>query len=191
MAALFFGLYCALSIRRHQQLRSAGYDLGIFEQAVRAYAHPHAPVAPLKGPGYNLLGDHFHPVLMLLARVYRVFPSPLTLLVAQAALIASAILPLSRWACQEIGPAAAVVTGFGVGASWGLVQAVHFDFHEVCFAVRPAAGLRGGGGGPAAVAGSGVLGAAAAVRRGRRPTPSPGRKPTATTAWRTTTGSRC
>lgn len=67
LAAVFFALYTALSVRLHQRLLTTGYDLGIFEQAVRSYAHGRAPVSALKGPGFNLLGDHFSPVLASLA----------------------------------------------------------------------------------------------------------------------------
>ncbi|MET8753221.1 DUF2079 domain-containing protein [Streptomyces sp. NPDC004667] len=135
LAAVFFALYAALSIRLHQRLLTTGYDLGIFEQAVRSYAHGHLPVSALKGPGFNLLGDHFSPVLATLAPFYRLFPSPLTLLVAQAALLAVAVVPLSRWAYRSHGRAAALVVGIGHGLSWGIASTVGFDFHAVCFAV--------------------------------------------------------
>ncbi|MHA6759032.1 DUF2079 domain-containing protein [Streptacidiphilus sp. PAMC 29251] len=135
LATVFFALYCCVSIRRYERLISQGYDLGIFEEAVRAYAHGRAPIVPLKGPGYNLLGDHFHPILALLAPFYRVFPSAITLLVAQAALMALAVVPLTRWAYEVRGPRTALLVGFAVGASWGIVKAVSDDFHEIAFAV--------------------------------------------------------
>ncbi|WP_051837522.1 DUF2079 domain-containing protein [Streptomyces sp. NRRL WC-3742] len=135
VAALFLGLYVLLSISRHERMLSAAFDLGIFEQAVRAYAHGRLPVVPLKGPGYDLLGDHFHPVLALLAPAYRLFPTPVTLLVAQASLMALACLPITRWAYRTAGPRAALVLGSAFGASWGIVSAVAYDFHEICFAV--------------------------------------------------------
>ncbi|MFC1412529.1 DUF2079 domain-containing protein [Streptacidiphilus sp. N1-12] len=135
LAAAFFALYCCVSISRYRRLISQGYDLGIFEQAVRAYAHGRAPIVALKGPGYNLLGDHFHPILVLLAPFYRVFPSPVTLLVAQAALMALAVVPLTRWAYEVRGPRTALLVGCAVGASWGIVKAVSDDFHEIAFAV--------------------------------------------------------
>ncbi|WP_052070144.1 DUF2079 domain-containing protein [Streptacidiphilus albus] len=135
IAALFAVLYSAMSIRRHERMLSAGYDLGIFEEEIRAYAHFRAPIVALKGPGYNILGDHFSPILALLGPVYRVFPSPLTLLVAQAVLMSLACVPLALWAHRVRGPLAALVVGCGVGASWGIVKAASFDFHEVAVAV--------------------------------------------------------
>ncbi|WP_232248369.1 DUF2079 domain-containing protein [Streptacidiphilus rugosus] len=135
VAGLFAVLYTLLSVRRHDQQLTAGFDLGIFEQAVRAYAHLQAPITPLKGAGFDVLGDHFSPAVALLAPLYRVFPSPVTLLVAQSVLFALAIVPLADWARRTRGPRAALVVGLGVGASWGIVQAADFDFHEIAFAV--------------------------------------------------------
>ncbi|MFD9821105.1 DUF2079 domain-containing protein [Streptomyces violascens] len=134
-AAALFLLYATVSGRRQALVRTTGYDLGIFEQAVRAYAHLHAPVSPLRGDGFNLLGDHFHPVLAVLAPLYRLFPSPYTLLLAQAALLALAVVPLARQAARVLGRRAAHVVAFGYGLSWGIASAVGFDFHEVCCAV--------------------------------------------------------
>jgi len=41
--------YSTYALIRHTVFRSAGYDLGIFDQAVRNYAHFHLPYSPLKG----------------------------------------------------------------------------------------------------------------------------------------------
>ncbi|MEU7137678.1 DUF2079 domain-containing protein [Streptomyces sp. NPDC046261] len=135
LAALLCAVYATASVRRHQRMQTTGYDLGIFEQVVRSYAHGHLPVVELKGPGYAELGDHFSPILATLAPFYRLWPSPLVLLLAQAALLAVAVVPLTRWARRDLGAGAAWVVGLGYGASWGIASAVGFDFHEVCFAV--------------------------------------------------------
>jgi uncharacterized membrane protein len=135
LAGVFFAAYCAVSVRRHQRFQSTGYDLGIFDQAIRAYAHGRLPVTPLKGPGFDLLGDHFHPLLAVFAPFYRLFPTPLTLLVGQAAVTAVAVVPLVLWAHRVRGPKASAWVGLSFGASWGLAEMIHFDFHEVCLAV--------------------------------------------------------
>lgn len=134
-AAALCLLYATVAVRRHQLLRTTGYDLGIFEQAVRAYAELRAPVVPLRGPGFHLLGDHFHPLLAALAPLYRLWPSPLCLLVAQSALLALAVVPLARWARRALGARAAHVVAAGYGLSWGIASAAAFDFHEVALAV--------------------------------------------------------
>ncbi|WP_405003949.1 DUF2079 domain-containing protein [Kitasatospora purpeofusca] len=135
LAGLFAALYACVAVNRHRRMLTQAYDLGIFEQAVRAYAHGEAPVVLLKGPGYQLLGDHFHPLLATLAPLYRLFPSAVTLLLAQAVLMALAVVPLARWAFDVGGPRLAVLVGGLTGASWGIVEAVADDFHEIAFAV--------------------------------------------------------
>ncbi|MFF6773616.1 DUF2079 domain-containing protein [Streptomyces sp. NPDC012637] len=134
-AAALCLLYATVAVRRHLLMRTTGYDLGIFEQAVRAYAEFRAPVVPLRGEDFNLLGDHFHPLLAVLAPLYRLFPSPLTLLVAQSALLALAAVPLVRWAVRAVGPRGAHAVAAGYGLSWGVASAAAFDFHEVALAV--------------------------------------------------------
>ncbi|MFL6054326.1 MAG: DUF2079 domain-containing protein [Actinoallomurus sp.] len=114
---------------------TAGYDLGIFDQAVRAYAELHAPVVPLKGPGFDLLGDHFHPIVALLAPFYRLWPDARMLLVAQALLIAASIVPILRFAERRLGRARGMAVAVAYGLSWGVQGAVAFDFHEIAFAV--------------------------------------------------------
>ncbi|MGV9315055.1 DUF2079 domain-containing protein [Streptomyces sp. NPDC003691] len=134
-AAGLFALYATVSVRRHLLIRTTGYDLGIFEQAVRAYAQLRPPVVPLRGEDFNLLGDHFHPAIAVLAPLYRIWPGPLTLLLAQAALLAVAVVPLAGWAREVLGRRAAHAVALVYGLSWGIASAVAFDFHEVALAV--------------------------------------------------------
>ncbi|MFF0163235.1 DUF2079 domain-containing protein [Streptomyces sp. NPDC005263] len=135
LAGVLFLGYAAVSLSRYRHMTSRSWDLGIFEQAVRAYAHLRVPVADLKGPGSDILGDHFSPVTALLAPVYRLFPSPVTLLVAQAALFAVSAVPVTRAAGALLGRRRGLALGLAYGLSWGLQRAVDFDFHEICFAV--------------------------------------------------------
>jgi uncharacterized membrane protein len=111
------------------------WDLGIFTEAVRDYAHFHAPMVGIRGQEMDLLGDHWHPVLMLLAPFFRIFPTPITLLVGQSVLLALAAVPLTRTAIDLIGRHQGYAIGIAYGLSWGVVQAANFDFHEVAFGV--------------------------------------------------------
>ncbi|MDT0319513.1 DUF2079 domain-containing protein [Streptomyces millisiae] len=135
LAIGFFVVYATLSVTRHLRWENRSWDLGIFEQAISAYARLNEPVADLKGPGFPILGDHFSPITALLAPLYRVFPSPVTLLVAQAALFALAVVPVTRGAAFLLGRPAGAAIGAAFGLSWGMQRAVDFDFHEICFAV--------------------------------------------------------
>ncbi|MFF4321061.1 DUF2079 domain-containing protein [Streptomyces sp. NPDC001568] len=135
LAAALFLAYAVLSVSRHRRMETLSWDLGIFEQAVRAYAWLQPPVVDLKGPGALVLGDHFSPVIALIAPFYRVFPTPVTLLVVQAALFALSAVPVTRAAARFLGPARGLALGAAYGLSWGIQRAVEFDFHEICFAV--------------------------------------------------------
>ena len=128
-------LYVFYSVAQWRALVVPSWDLGIFAEAVQAYSRFEAPIVPIKGPGYNLLGDHFHPILALLGPVYRLFPSALTLLVVQDVLIAVSVLPVARLAQRLFGRGGAVIVGLGYGLGWGLQGAVGAQFHEVCVAV--------------------------------------------------------
>lgn len=132
---IFAALYAALSLMGQRQLRTSGFDLGIFVQEVSGYAHLQAPISNLLGTGYNTLGDHFSPITALLAPFYRLFPSPDTLLIAQAVLFAVGVVPLTRWAQESFGKRIAVIVALGYGLSFGLQSALNFDFHEIAFAV--------------------------------------------------------
>jgi uncharacterized membrane protein len=131
----FFALYASHSMVRHLRYETGGYDLGIFTQAVAGYARLQPPVAELKGPGANLLGDHFHPILVTIAPLYRLVPSPYTLLAVQAALIAVSVPIVYRAALLRVRHPAALVLALGYGFSWGIAGAVAYEFHEMAFAV--------------------------------------------------------
>jgi uncharacterized membrane protein len=135
LAAVTWALGSAYSLLRDARMNSAGYDLGIFDQAVRSYAGFHAPIAPIKGPHYNLLGDHFHPILATLAPYYRIWPSARMLLVAQAFLVGLSVLPVARLALRRIPGWGGYAVSIAYALSWGLQNLVAFDFHEVAFAV--------------------------------------------------------
>ncbi|MEU5209449.1 DUF2079 domain-containing protein [Streptomyces sp. NPDC020742] len=134
-AGFFFLCYALLSLTRFRDMSISSWDLGIFEQAVRGYAHFGAPIVDLKGPGTNILGDHFSPVLIVLAPLYRLFPSGQTLLITQAALFALSVLPVTRAAARYLGRFPGLALGLAYGMSWGVQKAVDFDFHEIAFAL--------------------------------------------------------
>lgn len=135
MALVFAGLYATISVARFERLAVWSFDLGIFEQAIRHYAHLQAPIVDLRGAGYNFLGDHWSPAIAAFAPFYRLFPSPLTLLVGQAVVIALGIVPITRAGMRHLGRWSGIAVGLAFAMSYGIQAAVDFDFHEVCLAV--------------------------------------------------------
>ncbi|WP_435850938.1 DUF2079 domain-containing protein [Streptomyces roseolus] len=136
IAAVLTGLYFLYSWVQYDHFRTPSWDLGIFGQAVRSYAEFRVPVADIKGPGFPILGDHFSPVTALLAPLYWLWPSPVSLLFAQAALFAGSAVIVGRTAQQILGSrATGIALTVAYGLSWGLQEAVKSDFHEIAFAV--------------------------------------------------------
>jgi uncharacterized membrane protein len=135
IAGAVFAVYAAISLFRYLQLNPSSWDLGIFTEVVKQYAHLRAPVVDVRGAGANLLGDHFSPVVALIAPFFLVVPSPGTLLVAQALLTAASVLPVTWAAAHLLGRRAGWAVGAAYGFSWGLQQMIDFDFHEIAFAV--------------------------------------------------------
>ncbi|WP_235925176.1 DUF2079 domain-containing protein [Actinomyces marmotae] len=123
------------SVGQWRAMTVPSWDLGIFSEAAKAYSQLNAPIVPIKGPGYNLLGDHFHPILVLLGPLWALFPSGLTLLIVQDLLLAVSAWPIVRLAQRLTQPVVALALGLTYVLSWGFQGAVAAQFHEIAFAV--------------------------------------------------------
>jgi uncharacterized membrane protein len=130
-----FGAYCVISLMRLFQLHPTSWDLGIFTEYVKQYADFHAPIVDIRAAGFNLLGDHFSPAVAALAPFFRIFPSPATLLVAQALLVAASVFAVGQAARERLGVGQGRVIAAAYGFSWGLQQMINFDFHEIALAI--------------------------------------------------------
>ncbi|GAA2418334.1 DUF2079 domain-containing protein [Actinomadura vinacea] len=132
-------LYAASSLLRMRAFQASTYDLVIFDQALRSYSRFGAPVAMVKGvhngfgPDFSVLGDHFSPILAVLAPLYWLHDGPETLLVAQAVLFALAAVPIWRYAARRFGPSSAHLVAGAYALSWPVAEALAFDFHEAAF----------------------------------------------------------
>lgn len=119
------------SFLRHVHLQS-GLDLAIFDQVVWHYSRFEAPFSSIKGE--NILGDHFHPLVAVLAPLYWVWSDPRMLLLAQSVLVAASIIPVFLFAERRLGRTGAYLLAAAYAAYWGLQVGVVYDFHEVAFA---------------------------------------------------------
>ena len=145
LTASVAALYCVFALTRYHTFHSSSYDLVIFDQAVRSYAHFQPGISIIKGvhngfgPHFSVLGDHWSPILATLAPLYWIYSGPQTLLVAQAVLFALAIPPLWIFTRRAFGggqraTAAAYLVSVAYGLSWPIAEALNFSFHEVAFA---------------------------------------------------------
>ena len=126
--------YAAIGIYRHDHFASNAYDLGVQDQTIWGYSRLQMiPNTVEMIP--NLLGDHFHPVLMAIAPLYWIWDDVRVLLVVQAVLLAAAAIPIFWWARQRLGLIPALAFEAAYLTFWGVFSGVIFDFHHVAFAV--------------------------------------------------------
>jgi uncharacterized membrane protein len=135
IAASVFGAYFTISLFRLLTLTPTSWDLGIYTEYVKQLSLLRAPIVDARGPGFNLLGDHFQVGLAVLAPFFRLYPSPATLLFFQALLTALSVFPVMSAASLLLGRASGRLIGLAYGFSWGLQQMIDFDFHEIALAV--------------------------------------------------------
>lgn len=134
LAVATFVLYGLLAVNQWRQFISPSWDLAIFTQALQRYSRLEAPIVTVLGADFNILGDHFHPLLAILAPFYAIAPSGLTVLLIQAGLLAVSVFFVAQAADRHLGPSAGWWIGIGYGLSWGVQAAAAAQFHEVALA---------------------------------------------------------
>ena len=138
MAVVAALAYSAISLYRHDRF---GSTLDLATQGQTVWGYSHFEIIPNTVIGIpNLLGDHFHPVLMTLAPLFWIWDSAAVLLVAQAVLIALAGIPIFLWGAERLGDLAGLAFQASFYGFWGILAGVLFDFHHVVFAVAAMSG---------------------------------------------------
>ncbi len=133
-AIIFFllisGVYAVMSLVKHSHYETFG-DLGIFNQGIWQYSRFQFPMSTfhLNRP---FLGDHFHPLLVVLAPFYWIYSSEKTLLFLQSFIILSAIIPLyliGYRLTKSVFFSLCVVLAYAFYLP--LQHGIFFDFHEI------------------------------------------------------------
>ena len=125
--------YLVFSLVRYDQFSHSGFDLGIFDEVVWHYSRFEAPASSVKNLDY-IWGDHFSPILALLAPLYWIWEDARVLLIAQALLLAAAAVPIFLYVRAKLSRLAAYLFALSYLAFWGVQSALSFDFHELAFA---------------------------------------------------------
>ena len=128
-------VYLLHSLLRFRSFEAKGYDLGIFDQAVRQYALLKAPVVPIKGDDFHLLGDHFHPIIAALAPLYWIWDDPRMLNIAMIAMLVSTAIPVHLVVRGWFGHRPAMLSASALLLWWPFQAIVNWDFHEIAFGV--------------------------------------------------------
>ncbi len=99
LAVLMFAFLAGLTALRYLQYYSPNFDFGIFSNM---FHHMREDLSQTVSCERDAVMSHFDvhisPIYYLMLPFYAVFPSPVTLLVVQAALIACGVIPLCRLA---------------------------------------------------------------------------------------------
>lgn len=134
---LFFAsAYLTLSISKHQNFMS-GYDLSIIDQAIWKYSQFKDPVTTthvyFDAPIYT---DHLELIFILIAPLYWVFDSAITLIVLQVlAVIASGVGVFLLAKEYRLKPFVANILLINYFAFFGIQFAIWSDVHSLVFAV--------------------------------------------------------
>lgn len=131
LGSLIVGLlWTWISWQRHLSFGTNAYDLGIFENALWNWREGRGMRTDLKA-GMHLLQDHQSWILWIIAPLYALLPSALTLFALQSFAVALAAIPLSalvrRLAPDQ--PRAALFAALILWCSGALRASLRFDFH--------------------------------------------------------------
>lgn len=135
LAVAFTTVWTLLSILSQLHSADVTYDNAIFTQAVKGWATHLQPISTIKGPDFNLLGDHWSPILAVLAPLWWIWPSTLIVVTAQAVLFGWSVGIVSSTGARVLGRARGIGIGVAYGLSFGLQQGLDAGFHEYAFAV--------------------------------------------------------
>jgi uncharacterized membrane protein len=127
----FIILYFLLGAYRHFVFHSAAWDMGIFAQASWQYSRWEMGYNSVRAVG-PLLADHFHPILMAIGPLYRIWPQPYLLLIVQAFSTAIAAWPIYKVAKRRLDDEfLARALSLSYLCFWGVLGAITFDFHPI------------------------------------------------------------
>jgi uncharacterized membrane protein len=133
---IFFAAYSVLSIVRHLNYQSFGYDLGINNQLVWRYSTFQLPITTADPfPTETKLAEHVELVYALISPSYWVWSSARMLLLMEAGFICISGMAIYLLAVKrKLHPLIAFALLIGYLAFYGVQNAMWFDVHSASFA---------------------------------------------------------
>lgn len=110
-----------------------GLDLGIYSQVVWALSHGYGFLSSIHDPSY--LGDHLELWLVPMSWIYRIAPSPLTLLWIQTLLIACSAIPIAKLAHRYLGDRGAWLAPVLFLLNPFVLNSALYEFHALVVAL--------------------------------------------------------
>ncbi len=102
LAVIFAFLWSSVGVIRYLRFESASHDLGLFTNVMWNLTNGHGHISSILN-GINLFLDHQDPILWIIAPLFKIFPSPITLLILQGSSLALAGPALYFVARQYLG----------------------------------------------------------------------------------------
>lgn len=135
-AALIFFLFVGiLTSMRYLNHQTPAYDFGIFAQMFYQMKETFLPNTTVERDMFlSHFAVHISPIYYLLLPVYWLFPNPITLQIAQAAVVASGVIPLYLL-CRHYGLSAKIIACIGIAYCMfpALLGGCFYDIHENMF----------------------------------------------------------
>ena len=129
------------SLHRHHSFGSGGWDVGCFSHSTWLASAGEPLMSTVLHPsGVHVLGDHFYPVIYLLAPIHWLGLGASGLLVLQSVVVAAVAFPFYRFLARRIdhgGLRVAIL--FSLLFSFAWQSATYFDFHAQTLALWPLA----------------------------------------------------
>jgi uncharacterized membrane protein len=129
----YFILLSILAILKHFSFFSTAFDLGFYTQNMWAWTHGITSSSLME---VHFLGNHIQPILLLIAPIYFLFSSPITLLIIQTFFIAIAAWPLYLLAKEKTGNNLfSLIISIAYLCYLPIWYTNLFDFHPVALAI--------------------------------------------------------
>ncbi len=133
LLSFFFVGYFLIPFWNHLNLRTALFDFGLQEQVIWNTSEGRwfesSPEVD------NFLGDHFSPLLLLVALIYRLFPCSLTLFIIQSGSATLAVWALYRISQVHLASSKLRILFLAILVLYRpLAGMLLFDFHEIALA---------------------------------------------------------
>ncbi len=134
-ASAYSAVLVVHAFRSYAVHASGAYDLGIFDQVLWATLHGAPLRSSIKGD-ISILGDHFEPVLALIAPIYLLWDDPRCLLLFQTLALAAGVVPTYLLARRRFG-AGRLSLAFAVAyLAYGPTRYLNaYHFHPVALVV--------------------------------------------------------
>ena len=100
LAVAYAVSFCAISHFKYRNFNYNDFDLAIFSNAMWNTAHGDFMYTAIRSGCY--FKDHVPVILLALVPIYKLFPSPLTLLYAQSIMLGAGAVPLFLLARREL-----------------------------------------------------------------------------------------